>query len=378
MKMLSPFGSAEGLSASAVAREKRYHRYQLLLAVLEFLIGVAFLLILLLSGFTLQLEAWIRSSVSNPYVVFLAFVGILGVAESVLLFPLNFLSGYLLEHRFGLSNQTLGAWFWEKTKALLVAAPIGLVLMLIFFALLRRYPQNWWFVMGSVMVLFSILLARLSPILIMPLFYRSIPIKDQALAQRVEALCAQVGMRLEGVYQFDLSKNTKKANAAFTGLGRSRRVILGDTLIERLELDEILIVLAHELGHYKLKHIWKSIGLGIVVTYLGLFLVARAHAGLYPQLGFQSASQIAGLPLIALLLTLYQLITGPLMNIYSRANERAADDFAIRLMGNAGPFRRGLAKISTQNLADPSPNPVVEFLFYSHPSIAKRLARLGA
>ncbi|MCK4297058.1 MAG: M48 family metalloprotease, partial [Candidatus Marinimicrobia bacterium] len=189
------------------------------------------------------------------------------------------------------------------------------------------------------------------------------------------SLCEKVGMKLEGVYQFNLSKSTKKGNAAFTGLGKSRRVILGDTLLNNLKAEEILSVLAHELGHFKLKHIWKSMGLGVITTYLGLFLVSVIYNLTYPSIG-EHPWTIAALPLMALILTLYEFITSPMMNAYSRSNERAADDFAVNLMGEPESFISGLNKLSDQNLADRTPNPIVEFLFYSHPSMEKRISRL--
>ena len=297
-----------------LSREKRYHRYQLQLSVSEFLLGLAFLVVILLAGFTLHLENWLHAYLSNDYLLLIGFVLILGLAESVLLFPLSFLSGFMLEHHFELSDQSLGAWLWEKTKGLLVGGPIGLIFVLIFYALLLHYPQNWWFIMGSVMLLFSVIFARLAPILVFPLFYKFEKIADEELARKIADLCGQAGMHLEGIYQFNLSKSTRKANAAFTGLGKTRRVILGDTLLQNLEHSEILSVLAHELGHYKLRHIRKSIGISVVTTYLGLFLVAQIYSVLLSRLGFDGVAQIAALPLVALILTLYQFITSPVLN----------------------------------------------------------------
>ena len=355
--------------------EKRYHRYQLILSITEFVLGLAFLLVIILTGFSTRLENWIRGFAANDYLVLIIFVIALGIMESVLLFPLSFTSGYILEHRFNLSNQSFGAWMWEKLKGLLIAGPLGLILLIIFYTVLRKFPVSWWFIMGTVMLLFSVVLARLAPILIFPLFYKFEKLKDEELAEKVSSLCEKVGMKLEGVYQFNLSKSTKKGNAAFTGLGKSRRVILGDTLLNNLKAEEILGVLAHELGHFKLKHIWKSMGLGVITTYLGLFLVSVIYNLTYPSIG-EHPWTIAALPLMALILTLYEFITSPMMNAYSRSNERAADDFAVNLMGEPESFISGLNKLSDQNLADRTPNPIVEFLFYSHPSMEKRISRL--
>ncbi|MDO9549000.1 MAG: M48 family metallopeptidase [Candidatus Marinimicrobia bacterium] len=355
---------------------KQYQRTKLLYSVIGFIVGLGFLISIVSSGYTTKTEEFIRFYVQNDYLVLLIFITFLGIIEAVLLFPLNVISGFVIEHRYQLSNQRFSSWLWEQTKGILVSYPIMLIIIAIFFTLLRRYPQNWWFWMGSVMVLFSIIIARLAPVLLFPLFYKFVPLEDKSLATDVSALCKTVGLRLKGVYQFNLSKTTRKANAAFTGIGKSKRVILGDTLLSSMESDEILAVLAHELGHYKLKHIWKGMAIGIMITFLGLFLVATAYNSMLILFHFRYPAQIAALPLIGILLTIYQFVTAPLQNAYSRANERVADDFAVKLTGNSQSFISGLNKLAEQNLSDRTPHPLVEFLFYSHPSIDKRISRL--
>ncbi|MGC9363601.1 MAG: M48 family metallopeptidase [Fidelibacterota bacterium] len=363
-------------AANRTGAGKTYQRQRLLLSVTEFLIGLAFLIFIVASGGTLKLEQLIRHWVGNDYLVMIIFVTAIGLFEAVLLFPLNLASGFLIERHYRLSDQKFGAWFREQLKRVLVSHPLILIIITIFFALLRHYPQNWWIWLGIVLVLFSIILTRLAPVLIFPLFYKFSPLADKTLADKVAALCAGVGLRLEGVYQFNLSKTTRKANAAFTGIGRSKRVILGDTLLDNLDHGEILAVLAHELGHYKLNHIWKGMFVGTLLTFLGLYLASRLYQSALPAFHFDNPAQIAALPLIAVILTLYQFVTAPLQNAYSRANERAADDFAVRLTGAPQPLINGLNKLAEQNLSDRTPHPLVEVLFYSHPSIDKRIDRL--
>jgi len=361
---------------SSPDQSKKYQRYQLVFSIIEFIIGLGFLIAILSTGLTIQLEEGIRHYIQNNYAVLIVFITLLGIGEAIILFPFTFSSGYLIEHRFELSDQSLSSWFWERTKHILISYPIMLVLIVIFYSLLRRFPNNWWFLMGSILILFSILLARIAPVLLFPLFYKFKPLENESLATDVSKLCSKVGLRLEGVYQFNLSKTTRKANAAFTGIGKSKRVILGDTLLTKLEPGEILAVLAHELGHYKLKHIWKGMAIGILMTYAGLFLVSTAYDSARTLFHFSHTAQIAALPVIGILLTIYQFITAPLTNAYSRSNERAADDFAVDMIGNPESFISGLNKLADQNLSDRTPHPVVEFLFYSHPSIEKRIARL--
>jgi len=361
---------------SSPDQSKKYQRYQLVFSIIEFIIGLGFLVIILSTGLTIRLEEGIRHYIQNNYAVLIVFITLLGIGEAIILFPFTFSSGYLIEHRFKLSDQSVGSWFWERTKQILISYPVMLVLIVIFYALLCRFPDNWWIMMGSILILFSILLARVAPVILFPLFYKFKPLEDESLAEDVSSLCRKVGLRLEGVYQFNLSKTTRKANAAFTGIGKSKRVILGDTLLAKLEPGEILAVLAHELGHYKLKHIWKGMAIGILMTYAGLFLVSTAYDSARTLFHFSHTAQIAALPVIGILLTIYQLITAPLTNAYSRSNERAADDFAVSMIGIPESFISGLNKLADQNLSDRTPHPVIEFLFYSHPSIEKRIARL--
>ncbi len=358
-----------------LSKEKRYNRLNLIFSIAEFVVGIVFLIIILVTGITSTLENYIRVYVSNDYLVLLLFVLLLGIAETVILFPISFYSGFILEHQFDLSNQSFGAWIWEKIKGLLISAPLLIIILIVFYALLKNFPVYWWFILGTVLLLFSVIFARIAPVLIFPLFYKFEKLKDDELAKKVSDLCIQVGMKLQGVFQFNLSKNTKKGNAAFTGMGKSKRVILGDTLLDKLDDNEILAVLAHELGHYKLKHIWKSIGLSIVMTYTGLFLVSRIYNEIYPVFG-DNIWTIAAIPLIALILTLYEFITSPIINAFSRSNECEADDFAIKMMGESNSFILGLNKLSEQNLSDRDPHPLTVFFFYSHPPIEQRIKRL--
>lgn len=358
-----------------MSREKRYNRYKIILSITEMVLGLLFLLLIVTTGFSQSVETLIRTFISNDYLVLLLFAAIIGGLDMIIMFPISWYSGYYLEHKFDLSNQTFGQWVWEKTKGMLVSIPIALVLLVIFYALLKNFATYWWVIMATVMLVFSVILARLAPVLIFPLFYDFDELEDQELAEKVEELCNQVGMDLKGVYQFNLSKNTKKGNAAFTGLGKSRRVILGDTMLEELDHDEILAVLAHELGHYKLKHFWKGMLMSVVMTYTGLFLVSLLYNQFYPLVG-ENYYTIAALPIMAIILSIYSFVTSPISNAYSRKNEREADDFAVNLAGDNQAFISGLEKLSKQNLSDPDPHPLTVFFYYSHPPINERLARL--
>jgi STE24 endopeptidase len=359
------------------ATAKRYAKIKLVTSLTGSVLFFVFSLFLVGSGVTGVLEGFVRSYVTNDYLALLGFAAALGFIEIVLSAPLQWYSGFFLEHKFNLSNQTLRSWVWEGTKGFLVSVPITVPLLIALFFCLRTFGSLWWLPVGCVMFFVSVVLARLAPVLIFPLFYKFQPLPDGDLKTSILRLCSTVGMSVQGVYVFDMSKNTKKANAAFTGIGKSRRIILGDTLVANFCDDEIETVFAHELGHYKLKHLWTMMAVGTVSSFVGLYLTAQAYAWSLSWFGFVSIEQLAALPLLALWLGVYSLLAGPVTNAMSRSHEYAADRYAIALTNNAESFVNALRKLAAINLADISPHPVVEFLFHSHPSIAKRIQAVG-
>jgi STE24 endopeptidase len=222
----------------------------------------------------------------------------------------------------------------------------------------------------------SVLLARIAPILFLPLFYSFDPLPEGPLRERIARLCAAAGLKFEGIFTFNLSKNTKKANAGFTGIGKSRRIILGDTLVQDFSEEEIETVFAHELGHYKHRHIAVGIVTGIFSTFVGMFVTSQLYAWSVSALGFASITNLEALPLLGIWLALFGLVTTPISNMISRRHERQADAYAVQVTKNGPAFAAALRRLAATNLADPEPHPLVEFLFYRHPSIAKRIQLL--
>jgi STE24 endopeptidase len=217
-------------------------------------------------------------------------------------------------------------------------------------------------------------LSQIFPILIFPIFYKINPIEDENLKERITKLAQNANLKVENVYKFDMSKNTKKANAAFTGLGKTKRIILGDTLLDNYSVEEIETVIAHELGHYKKKHIVKNILVGTAASFLTLFFIATLYQNSLSWFGFDSITQIAAIPLLALWSMLIGVITTPLGNILSRKFEFEADEYAVFETKNPLAFKKTLEKLTDQNLGDKEPHPFVEWFFYSHPSIKNRIS----
>jgi STE24 endopeptidase len=367
-------GEAEPKNASAPSSQaKKYSRLKLTLSLIGTAISFVVTLTVLVSGFSLRVEDFVGNYTQSPYVGLLLFGTILGAVSWIFSFPLGFYSGYIVEHRYHLSNQSFVQWVWEHTKAFLVSMPIVVPLVLLFYFFLREYQELWWLPVATSMFVVSILLSRIVPIFIMPLFYKFTPLENDALKERILALCRNTKMNVTGIFAFNLSKTTKKANAGFTGIGKSKRIILGDTLLQHFSDDEVETVFAHELGHYVHGHIWKNIVVGTFSIYLGLFITSKLYSLSLGWFGFSSVDQLAGLPLLALWLGVYSLLTSPLSNVLSRKYEFEADRYAIDKTGNAPAFMSTMRKLAAMNLSDTAPHPVIEFLFYSHPSIEKRI-----
>jgi STE24 endopeptidase len=219
---------------------------------------------------------------------------------------------------------------------------------------------------------FFVLLANLAPVLIFPIFFKFKPLENPSLRERLLELSRRAGTRVKGVFEWKLSEKSKKANAALMGLGNTRRIILSDTLLEQFQDEEVEAVLAHELGHHVHHHIWQSIALQGAATFVGFYLIHRTLDWLGPHFGFQGAGDFANLPLLALVTTVLSLVLLPAVNSYSRALERQADTYALRAIPSPGPFISSMEKLADLNLAERQPNPWIEFIFHSHPSIQKR------
>jgi STE24 endopeptidase len=309
-------------------------------------------------------------------------IDVLGVALIVIgpywlaTLPLDFHSGYRLPHRFGLSTQTIRGWITDQIKMLLVGAALGIPLLVGLYALIRTQPQ-WWLLAGLAYSLVTVVLATLAPVLLMPLFFTLKPLQEDRpdLVQRLTTLAQHSGTSIEGVYSIDMSRRTRAANAALTGLLGTRRVLLGDTLLDNFEDDQIEAVLAHELAH----HVHHDIPLSILIqTAFNLATFGLGTAMLQSlalPLGLAGSDDPAGLPLLAIAFGLAGLLTMPLSNAYSRWRERLADDFALATIEQPQAFAGAMTLLADQNLAEADPDRWVVLLLYSHPPLAERIAR---
>jgi STE24 endopeptidase len=322
-----------------------------------------------------QLEPALRPIVGeNAWLQLIVVAALVGILLEILTLPVDYYSSFVLEHRYRLSNQSLAGWVIKRLKGYLVGGPIALPMLLGLYALIW-YSGSWWWIWAALGFLaVTLLLGRILPVLILPLFYRMTPLQDASLQQRLEHIAAGTGLTLQGVYRLVLSTETKKANAALTGLGRTRRVLLGDTLLEEFTPEEIEVVFAHEVGHHVHHHLVKMIGWSVVTSAIGFWLVDWLLRSGAPAVGYTSFDHPTALPLVLLVLSVFGLLLAPIHNIVGRFFERQCDQYALDRTGLHGAYRSAFTKLARINKSDPDPNPVIVWLFYDHPPIRQRLA----
>jgi len=289
------------------------------------------------------------------------------------MFPLSFYSGHVLEHHYELSNETFGDWFADFVKSLLIDLVLATVLFSVIYALLRWIP-NWWWLFATVFyILFAVVISTLAPVVIMPLFHKFEPLQEGDLTTAVRKMMEEAGIKVVGVFKWGLEAKTNTANAAFTGIGRTKRIILGDTLLSGYSQEEILAILAHEVGHYKNRDTLRLMFTSSVLALVGFYVSHLCLTGLSGMLGFTAIYDIGAAPLFIFSLFVFSLISMPFANMHSRRREFAADAYAIGKMGSADALISAFEKLADQNLSNKEPAAWVEFLLHSHPSTTRRI-----
>ena len=355
---------------------RAYNRIQRRLSLLDAGLGFALLVLLLAVGWSKDLRDLAMRLTSARYALaLLVYIALLAVLAKLAGLPLDLYS-FRLEHRYRLSNQKLGSWAWDGVKSLLVSVVLGAILAEVVYFVLRRWPESWWLIAWAVFLALFVVFAQLAPVVLFPLFYKFKPLENEDLKSRLVRLSERAGTRVRGVYEWKLSEKSKKANAALTGLGSTRRIILADTLLENYTPDEIEAILAHELGHHVHKHIVKSIVVQAGITLAGFWIAAEVlrYAVDRMEMFGGRLDDFANFPLLALVSTVLSFLLMPAMNAYSRYNERQADLYAWKSIPQVAPFVTSMNKLAEQNLAERTPSRFVEWFFHSHPAISKRVS----
>ena len=364
----------ETLNPKRQQQAKDYARLRRRLFALELVLGGAYVLVWVFSGLSPWLRDVIHRVTSVPWAGAPLFALGMGLPYALLEAPLSYFGGFVLPHRYGQLTQTLTGWLADQPQGAPISGVLGRPVIAALYSRLNAAPPQSRSRARSGVVAFTVLLSNLAPVLIFPLFFKYQPLTDDELVDRFTRLAERAGATVQGVYTFDMSSKTVAANAALMGLGATRRVVLGDTLLNKFTADEIETILAHELGH----HVHKDIVWGIVVqsslTLAGLWLADAVMRWGVNTLGLAGLADPATLPLFILAMAVFGLVTMPLGNAWSRRREAMADRYALQATGKPRAFISAMTRLANQNLADAEPPAWVEFALHSHPSIHKRVA----
>jgi STE24 endopeptidase len=365
-------------------RATRYQRLKRRASFLSLAWGVLLLAGLLWTGLSATMRTAAESAAAvapqgwaaTSAVVF--YVAGLTLVTEIASLPLSFYRGFVLEHRYGLSNETIGGWLKDQAKSLAIGLCLGAAAASTVYLFIRLSPSGWWLPAGVLFAAVIVVLTTLAPVLLLPLFYRVKPLDREALRVRLLALADRAGARVLGAYEWGLGEKTRKANAALAGLGGTRRILVSDTMLAEYSDDEIEIVLAHELAHHVHGDIWKGLIFESVLVLVGFWVAARTLEASVGWLGLGGPSDVAGMPLLLLAAGAVSLVMVPATNALSRTYERRADRFALEITRNPSAFISAMRRLGAQNLAEEQPSKVTEWLFYSHPPIRERIAAAQA
>lgn len=362
-------------------RASRYHRQRRRAAVAALATTLALLGGLVVSGASITLRNSAESlggppsAGFGPYIVAcLAFGLLLFAIEEAIGLPLAIYRGYVLEHRYGLSREGLADWWRDHLKATALGLAFTIVAVVAVYTAVYLTPRWWWLVTAVLATTAAIVLTNILPTVLLPLFYRLEPLDRPELRDRLIALARAQGIDAIGVYVWGLGEKTRKANAALVGLGRTRRILLSDTLLAEYSEDEIEVILAHELAHHVHRDLWKAIALEAAIAVLAAWTADFSRRAVGPVFGFYGPQDLAALPLHLLGAAAVSIIAVPLANAVSRRNERAADRFALNLTHHPQAFISAMRRLGVQNLAEPRPALLTRILFYTHPPVEERIA----
>ncbi len=365
MKMLESYPNTKRQKLA-----KEYARLMRRLSLVELVVVAALLLVLVLGGISVKLSYLL--AFPQPWASALYFL-ILGAGLGMILMPLTYYQGFILPHRYGLSSQKFGDWLADRAKASALGISLGVAVVIVVYWLLSRFPDTWWLWAGVLLVLLTLLLTRLTPTLLLPIFFKLEPLEDAELKQRLMNLAKRVQARFTEVFTMDLSSKGTTANAMLAGLGKTRSIILSDTLLQQYSPDEVEVILAHELGHHVHRDILKFVVIQAIVILLAFYLADLVLKASLSPLGFRGIADVAAFPLLFLVLTAFSLLVTPLVNAYSRYLEKSADEAALELTANPQAFVTAMTKLTDQNLTVAAPSLWVELLFYDHPPYTKRV-----
>lgn len=354
-----------------------YYRSGIALWVVNVLWGLLIPALFLFTGFSARIRDWARRVGRWWFLIIGVYFAIFMIINFAIDLPLSYYQGYARQHAYGLSNQTLGKWFGDQLKGLLIGIGVGFLFLWIPYLLLKKSPRRWWLYTGLLAIPFLILAILVQPVWIDPLYNKFGPMKNKELEAKILQLAERAGIEGSRVYEVAKSEDTKALNAYVTGFGATKRIVLWDTIIAKLDEDELLFVMGHEMGHYVLGHVWKSILFFSLLIIAMLYAIHRTAGWLidkfHRRFGFTELSDIASLPLIILLFSAYFLIVAPVALAFSRHNERESDRFGLEITRNNHAAATAFVKLQQENLGVPRPHILVKLWQASHPTLGERI-----
>lgn len=369
MSDLSELGFVEEIQKKA----KEYAYHSMRRSVIVSSISLVGMILILQFGLTVTLKEFVSVYVSSEWAIIALFLSIVYLIIWVVMLPLSYYEGYVVEHRYDLSTQTKRSWTTDQLKGFILGLVMIIGIIEVIYFLLREFPQVWWIIAWAFMTGFSILMTYIAPVLLMPIFFKYEPIEDDELKNNLTALAEKAGVNVIGVFEMKAEEKTRRAVGALAGIGRTRRILLSDTLLKNYTASEIEGVIGHELGHHVHRDIGKGIIEGAIFMFFGLFLADLFLKNTLGLFGFEDIVDIAALPLFGLILGIFFMVLSPIENTLSRRAERQADLYELEIVNKPDDFISSMTKLCDQNLRDADPHPLVEFLTYDHPSGKRRV-----
>lgn len=369
--------SDESLTVKVTPEMREHSRILDILYFAGFVYGSVVMILILTTGLSRRMRDAAFRVTGRKFLATMVYFVFLSLVSALLTFPLDWYSGFAIPHRFGLSNQTFLAWFGEGMKELAISLVIGAPLIALALVAIRKLPRRWWLALWLGTIPVVILLVAVTPLVIDPMFNKFEPLKDQVLKQRLLDTASKAGIEGGRVFQVNKSKQTKTMNAYVNGIGPSKRIVMWDTLLAKMSRDEVVFVMAHEMGHFVMNHLWKGLAFAVFVLFFVFFaakkIVDWATAAFGPKWGFSEVSDPAAIPLLLLVLSVLTFVLSPVFAGYSRRAEYQADVFALELTRLNAPGARAFIKLAEDSKVDPEPNRFIEFWRYSHPALARRI-----
>jgi len=351
-------------------KAKTYENEKRKISIVGSLLSLIFILLFYFSG----LSGYLANINLSFIYVFLIYIILFHVISTIIGLPLGYYSSYVHEHKWGFSNYTNKTWIVDQLKSFAVSLILLPILLGLFFWVLWRFPETWWLVAATITTLVSIVFVTLFPVVILPIFNKYDTIEDEELTSQLSEILHKAGLQSSGFFRQDMSRQTKKENAFLAGMGKTRRVVIADNLLEHMSLSEIKSVIAHEVGHYRYSHLPKNILIGTIQQLIIFFLLNIIMKILYPEFLTSNINNLTLFPIFSLIMSLLSsLLFGPLNNMISRYFERQADRTSLELYPDKNSFQKAMAGLANRNLSNAYPEWWVKLLYYSHPPIGERL-----